>query len=174
MSKGEDRGVHATVLLARRTIEAFVRDGVTVEAPEDPEMSDRAGVFVSIKKGGQLRGCIGTLEPRTGSVAEEVVQNAISAATRDPRFPPVSTEELEELDISVDVLTPPQPVGDISELDAGKYGVIVMSGGRTGVLLPDLPGIKTVEEQIDIARRKAGIEEDAPLELLRFEVNRYS
>lgn len=168
---GED--IHPLVLLARRTVESFIREGVRIKPPDDPEMTGRAGVFVSIKKGGQLRGCIGTLLPATGSVADEVIQNAISAATRDPRFIPVGVDELDELDISVDVLTTPEPVEDISELDSKRYGIIVRSGGRTGVLLPDLPGIDSVQAQIDVARKKAGIGEDDSLELQRFEVKRH-
>jgi AmmeMemoRadiSam system protein A len=173
MEKGEGGDFHPLVLLARRAIESIVRHGVKFVPADDNGKADRAGVFVSIKKGGQLRGCIGTLQPVTGSLAEEVVQNSISAATRDPRFPPVSVDELEDLDISVDVLTAPEPVTDISGLDPFRYGVIVRSGGRAGVLLPDLPGIDTVDEQVDIARRKAGIGSEEPIEILRFEVKRH-
>ena len=137
-------------------------------------MKERAGVFVSIKKFGELRGCIGTFEPTRTNVAEEVIANAISSATRDPRFPPVNTAELPYLSYSVDVLTKPEPVKDLSQLDPKRYGVIVESGWRRGLLLPDLEGVNTVEEQISICRQKAGILPHEPIKLYRFEVRRYS
>jgi AmmeMemoRadiSam system protein A len=137
------------------------------------EMKQRAGVFVSLKKHGQLRGCIGTFEPTRQNIAEEIVRNAISSATGDPRFSPVGEEELPDLEYSVDVLTSPEPVINRSELDPKKYGIIVESGYRRGLLLPDLEGVDTVEEQISICRRKAGIAEDEPVNLYKFEVRRY-
>ena len=141
------------------------------ELPE--EMQGRAGVFVSLHKRGALRGCIGTLSPTEPNIACEVVRNAISAATQDPRFPPVSPEELDELEISVDVLSPAEKVETLQELDPRVYGVIVECGWRRGLLLPDLPSIDTPEHQVDIARRKAGIAPDEPIELSRFTVTRY-
>lgn len=139
-----------------------------------PEFAGRrAGVFVSLKKHGQLRGCIGTVAPVYDSIVEEIAENAISAATRDPRFYAVEPEELPELDISVDILTDPEPVRGMDELDPKKYGVIVSAGGRRGLLLPDLEGINTVEEQVAIARQKAGIAPGEPVKLERFEVIRY-
>jgi len=133
----------------------------------------RAGVFVSLKKKGELRGCIGTFAPTTESIAEEVIRNAIESATRDPRFPPVTKEEIPELEISVDVLTEPVKVASVKELDAKRFGIIVKSGMKRGLLLPDLPGVDTPEQQIAISRRKAGIHTDESVELYKFEVKRY-
>ena len=165
----------ALVQLARRTIETYVKEGKIIDPPADllPEMKQRAGVFVSLHRQGQLRGCIGTFAPTTASVAEEVIRNAVESAVRDPRFAPVKKEELLDLEISVDVLTDPVPVKSNKELDAKKYGVIVKSGAKKGLLLPDLPGVNTPEEQIAICRRKAWINDDEPVELFRFEVRRY-
>jgi AmmeMemoRadiSam system protein A len=170
--------LHPLVQLARDTIENYVRQGKTIQPPEKltPEMEKQAGTFVSIHKHGMLRGCIGTIEPTQANVAQEVIQNAISAATRDPRFPPVMPEELADLDIKVDVLGEPEPVDGLEELDPRRYGVIVKSARdwRKGLLLPDLEGVDTVEYQVSIARRKAGIMSDEPIELYRFEVVRYT
>lgn len=161
--------------LAKETVEAYVREGKTIQPPGEltPEMTEKAGVFVSIKKKGQLRGCIGTSLPSRENVAQEVIQNAISAATEDPRFLPVDSSELQELEYSVDVLSKPERVKGINELDPKRYGVIVKSGGRCGLLLPDLESVDTVEEQIRIARLKAGISIEEDIELYRFEVKRY-
>ncbi|MFC1901142.1 AmmeMemoRadiSam system protein B [Chloroflexota bacterium] len=163
------------VKLAKQTVESYVTEGTVPEPPEKPtpEMQERAGVFVSIHMGGELRGCIGTFEPTTSSVAEEIISNAVSSATRDPRFHPVMPDELEDLDYSVDVLTSPVPVESQEELDAKKYGIIVQAGLRRGLLLPDLEGVDTVEEQIAICRQKGGIDPDEPVQLYRFEVKRY-
>jgi AmmeMemoRadiSam system protein A len=136
-------------------------------------MVERSGVFVSLKVGGLLRGCIGTYEPATANVAEEVITNAISSATRDPRFPPVTPDELGDLEYSVDVLTHPEPVKSQAELDPKRYGIIVESGKRKGLLLPDLEGVDTVARQIEICRAKAGIPSREPVKLYRFEVKRY-
>jgi hypothetical protein len=168
---------HPLVELARKTIESYVREKRTIEPPERlvPEMQGRAGTFVSLHDSrGNLRGCIGTIEPRQPAVAQEVIQNAISAATRDPRFPPVQPEELEGLDIKVDVLTEPEPIDSMDQLDPKRYGVIVESGWRRGLLLPDLEGVDTVEYQVDIAMRKAGISPGEPMQMYRFEVKRYT
>jgi AmmeMemoRadiSam system protein B/AmmeMemoRadiSam system protein A len=160
--------------LARKTVEAYIKEG-TIPEPEEltPEMKELAGVFVSIHKLGDLRGCIGTFEPATENVANEIIANAISSATRDPRFPPISPEELKDLDYSVDVLTRPVPVDDKSKLDPKKYGVIVEYGWQRGLLLPDLEGVDSVEQQIDICRQKAGIAPGEPVKLYCFEVKRY-
>lgn len=167
--------MHPLVKLARQTIETYVRTGKVPSPPGKltPEMKERAGVFVSLHKSGELRGCIGTFEPIQKNVAEEIINNAISAATRDPRFPPVSTDELEHLSYSVDVLTSPRPVKDKSQLDPKKYGVIVECGFRRGLLLPDLEGVDSVDYQIDICCQKAGISPDEPINLYCFEVKRY-
>jgi hypothetical protein len=168
---------HPLVELARKTVESYVRTKRTIEPPEElvPEMQGRAGTFVSLHDSrGNLRGCIGTIEPQQPTTAQEVIQNAISAATRDPRFPPVQPEELEGLDIKVDVLTEPEPIDSKDQLDPKRYGVIVESGLRRGLLLPDLEGVDTVEDQVDIAMRKAGISPGEPVQLYRFEVKRYT
>lgn len=160
--------------LARETVETYVRDGKVYRPRElTPEMKERAGVFVSIHKHGDLRGCIGTFEPVAPNVGEEIVRNAISSAIDDPRFHPIGPGELIDLDYSVDVLTSPEPVKDEKQLDPKKYGVIVASGWRRGLLLPDLEGVDTVEQQIDICRQKAGISPYEPVQLYRFEVKRY-
>jgi AmmeMemoRadiSam system protein A len=168
--------MHPLVELARETVEQYTKTGRIPEKPEklDELMSKKAGVFVSLKKHGQLRGCIGTIEPVTECVAAEIIRNAVSAATEDPRFMPVDEDELDGLDYSVDVLTTPETVKDISELDPNKYGVIVRKDLRRGLLLPDLEGVDTVEIQLSIALQKAHIspnEED--IEIQRFEVVRY-
>jgi len=171
--------MHPLVELAKKAIETYVGTRKTISPPPPgegtPEMKEKAGVFVSLhtKKDGALRGCIGTFQPSQSNVAEEVISNAISAATRDPRFYPVQPGELEDLDISVDVLTEPEPVKDVEQLDAKKYGVIAQSGWRKGLLLPDLEGVDTPEYQIEICRRKAGIGPKEPVKLYRFEVRRY-
>ena len=168
-------GMHPLAALAKETVETYVREGKKPSPPQEltPEMQEKAGVFVSIHKLGVLRGCIGTFEPQQKNVAEEIITNAISSATRDPRFPPIAPEELKDLDYSVDVLTKPEPVADESHLDPRKYGVIVEAGWRRGLLLPDLEGVDTVEYQIDICRQKGGISPDEPVQLYRFEVKRY-
>ncbi len=164
------------VKLAKKAVETYVRENRVIDVPPDvPEelKNTRAGVFVSLKKNGALRGCIGTIEPVQDNLAEEIIANAISAAVRDPRFLPVEEDELDELTYSVDVLKPAEPVHDIRELDPKRYGVIVECGSRRGLLLPDLEGVDTVEEQIGIARRKAFIGPNEPIRLYRFEVVRY-
>jgi hypothetical protein len=171
----EERYMHPLAKLAKQTVESYVRDGTIPEPGElTPEMTEQAGVFVSIKKRGQLRGCIGTFLPTRSNVAEEVIMNAISSATQDPRFMPVQPNELAELTYSVDVLTPPEPVESADELDPHRYGVIVECGSRRGLLLPDLDGVDTVEQQISICRQKGFIAPDEPVRLYRFEVKRYT
>jgi AmmeMemoRadiSam system protein A len=155
-------------------VETFVKE-TKVPEPEEltPEMKQKTGVFVSIHKFGQLRGCIGTFEPTQDNVAEETIANAISSATRDPRFPPVTPDELSDLSYNVDVLTTPEPIASKDQLDPKKYGVIVEAGIRKGLLLPDLEEVDTVDYQIEICRQKAGIASDEPINLYRFEVKRY-
>ena len=163
------------VQVARETLENYYQSKRKSYAPEDipPEFSRKAGVFVSLKKHGNLRGCIGTIIPQGKNIVEEVANNAISSATRDPRFYPVGIEELADLEISVDVLTEPEPVENLEELDPKRYGVIVRSGSRSGLLLPDLEGIDTPDQQVAIARQKAGIGPGESVKLERFEVIRY-
>jgi len=168
------KGMSPIAKLAKETVETFVKEG-KVPKPEEltPEMKQKAGVFVSIHKSGELRGCIGTFEPMKLNIAEEIMSNAISSATRDPRFPPIAPSELKDLDYSVDVLTKPEPIDSKDQLDPKKYGVIVEAGFRQGLLLPALEGVDSVEYQIDICRQKAGIMPDEPVKLYRFEVKRY-
>jgi len=163
------------VKLARQTIEEYVKNKKKIDPPAElsDEMKVMAGVFVSLKKLGQLRGCIGTFSPTTSNVAQEIINNAIEACAHDPRFSPVKADELSDLEISVDVLTKPDRISSEEELDAKKYGVIVKCGSKRGLLLPDLEGVNTPEEQISICRRKAGIGESEPVELFRFEVRRF-
>lgn len=163
------------VELARQAIAEYLENRTIMKPPSPvpPEMQGRAGVFVSLKKRGELRGCIGTYMPTQPTIAEEAIRNAVSAAVDDPRFAPVSREELPELTITVDVLDPPEPAESPSELDPKVWGVIVQKGALKGLLLPDIPGVDTVEEQIDIARRKAGIAEGENFEVLKFRVTRY-
>lgn len=171
MAEGE---LHPVVALAKEAVESYIRKGVLPEPREfTTEMRERAGVFVSLHKHGQLRGCIGTFEPSKDNVAEEIVANAISSSTMDPRFPPVTASELDDLEYSVDILTAPEPVADLSQLDPKEYGVIVESGWKRGLLLPDLEGVDSVEEQIAICRLKAGISAGEPVELYRFQVRRF-
>lgn len=167
--------MHPLIKLAKKTVDEYVLNGKVIEPPENPvpEMVKKAGVFVSLKMKGELRGCIGTLQPTTESVAAEIIQNAISAATQDPRFVPVNSGELESLDYSVDLLSEPEKVNSRNELDPKKFGVIVKCGERKGLLLPDLEGVNTVDEQISIASTKAGIYLEEDIELYRFEVKRY-
>jgi len=168
--------MHPLVQLAKDAVELYVREGLIFEVRDSdlpPEIKERAGVFVCLKIRGVLRGCIGTFHPTEPTVAHETVRNAISAATGDPRFPRVRTAELDLLEYTVDVLSPPEKVSGISELDPKRYGVIVQSGQRRGLLLPDLEGVDTVEYQVSIAMQKAGIPAGAPITLSRFEVKRY-
>ena len=164
------------VKLARLSLETFVRTHQLAVIPEDMRKSfadKRRGAFVSLKKDGQLRGCIGTIQPVRQDLAEEILYNAVSAGTRDPRFSPVTPEELAQLVYDVDVLTEPEPIDSPDQLDVKRYGVIVQCGDRRGLLLPDLPGVDSVEEQISIARRKGSIGEQEPYQLWRFEVERH-
>ena len=166
----------AYVRLARETIESYIKQRKIIIPPLDlpgEMINQKAGVFVSLKKNGNLKGCIGTIMPVQENIAQEIIKNAISAAVDDPRFSPVTASELGDLIISVDVLSLPEEISDILELDPKKYGVIVSSGYKKGLLLPDLEGVDTAEEQVDIARRKAGIYPDEKAKLYRFEVKRY-
>jgi AmmeMemoRadiSam system protein B/AmmeMemoRadiSam system protein A len=168
-------GMHPLAALAKETVETYTKEGKSPPLPPEltPEMREKAGVFVSIHMRGALRGCIGTFEPQQENVAKEIITNAISSATHDPRFSPITPEELKDLDYSVDMLTRPEPVDDASQLDAKSYGVIVEAGWRRGLLLPDLEGVDSVAHQIDICRQKGGIGPDEPVKLYRFEVRRY-
>jgi len=164
------------VRLARAAVEAYVSGRRKLDVPDnlpDEMTKRRAGAFVSIHKFGELRGCIGTIGPTRDSLAEEIISNAISAATSDSRFSEIEAEELPWLEISVDVLGEAEDIQSKDELDVKRYGVIVSSGYRKGLLLPDLDGVDTVDQQIDIAMRKAGIREGEDIKLQRFEVIRH-
>jgi AmmeMemoRadiSam system protein A len=165
---------HPLVALAEQAVEEYVRcRRIATPAEISPEMQNEAGAFVTIKRGGELRGCIGTIEPREPSVALEVVHNAIAAATADPRFLPVSEDELPELRYSVDVLMPPERIDGPQDLDPRTYGVIVEAGQRRGLLLPDLEGVDTAEQQVAYAMAKASILPGEAVTLYRFTVQRY-
>ena len=166
----------AFVKLARASVESWVKDRRVLPLPADlpAELrARRAGAFVSIHKNGQLRGCIGTISAAEDCLGQEIIQNAVSASSRDPRFSPITPDELKYLEISVDVLGDAEPVDSPDKLDAKRYGVIVTRGRKRGLLLPDLDGVDTVEEQIRIAKKKAGIREDEDCSLERFEVVRH-
>src|SRR5687767_79343 len=163
--------------LARRAVETFTQTGEVVDPFISPAglLGARAPCFVCLKmRDGELRGCIGTIEPAKDTLAQEIVANAISAATSDPRFDPVNESELAELMYSVDVLLPAEPA-EMEELDPSVYGVIVEdeSETRRGLLLPDIPGVETAQQQVEIAKRKAGISPETPVKLSRFKVERY-
>lgn len=165
------------VRLARYSLEAYLKTGNKPELPRDlpAQMTQtEAGVFVSIKKHGRLRGCIGTIAPVTPSVAMEILNNAISAGAEDPRFDPVTEDELKDLVYSVDILSLAEPISSAADLDVARYGVIVTNGHKRGLLLPNLEGVDSVEEQISIARRKAGIRPEESCTMERFEVVRHT
>ena len=170
-------GEDAYVSLARLSLETYVRTGKRLPALPEGLLTEltgrRAGAFVSLHVDGQLRGCIGTISPTAPTLAEEIVRNAVSAGTGDPRFSPVTTAELDELEYNVDVLSEPEQIASPAELDVKRYGVIVTHGRKRGLLLPDLDGVDTVAQQIDIARQKGGIGECEPYTLERFEVVRH-
>lgn len=164
------------VRLARLAVETYVTKGVCASLPDrlPAEMTGRrAGVFVSLHENGQLRGCIGTTGATTGSVAAEILQNGVSACAEDPRFSPVQKDELPALEYSVDVLGDAEGIASAAQLDVKRYGVIVSNGGRRGLLLPDLEGVDTPQEQIAIAKRKANIGPNEAVRLQRFEVVRH-
>lgn len=162
--------------LARRAVEEYIVSGKEAEIVESelPEiLKKEAGVFVTLKKAGKLRGCMGTFKAVQKNAAYEIISNAMTAAENDPRFPEVEKEELNEISISVDILSEPEAVRDKSELDPKKYGILVKGGHQTGLLLPDLEGIETAEKQLSVAKRKAGLREDAEVEIYRFTVSRF-
>lgn len=164
--------------LARAAVETYVREGRAPDraaVPLSPFLGEPAGCFVTIKtRDGELRGCIGTIEPARPTLAEEIVTNAVSSATRDPRFHPVTEDELPRLRYSVDVLLPPEPAR-FEDLDPARFGVIVEDegGARRGLLLPAIEGVETAKQQVDIAARKAGIRPGTPLRFYRFSVRRF-
>ena len=172
------------VKLARASLESYIVDGKKLNVPRDiPDeilkelpkeiFEKKAGAFVSIHKNGELRGCIGTIGPTATNIAQEIVNNAISASTRDPRFDPITENELKWLEINVDILGEPEDIDSKDQLDVKRYGVIVSSGYRRGLLLPDLEGVDDVDTQVSIAMRKGGIKPTDNYSLQRFEVIRH-
>lgn len=164
------------VSLARKSLEYYIKNHRRMDIPTglpDEMIKERAGVFVSIKREGELRGCIGTISATTENIAREIMQNAVSAGTGDPRFYPVGQSELNSLVYSVDVLGASETIDSADELDTARYGVIVRSGGRSGLLLPDLEGVDTAEQQISIALGKAGIGPREDYTMERFTVVRH-
>ena len=164
------------VNLAKATIENYIKKDEIIKVPDNASLEitqKRAGVFVSIHKFGELRGCIGTFLPTKNSIAEEIIRNAISASTEDPRFDRITEEELKYLEINVDVLEEPKEIQSIEELDVKKYGIIVHSGYKRGLLLPDIDGVDTVKQQIEIAMRKGNINSDEEIKIEKFEVIRH-
>ncbi|MGE5417059.1 MAG: AmmeMemoRadiSam system protein A, partial [Acidobacteriota bacterium] len=168
-------GESKLVRWARECLEDYVVRGEKTAIPDQlpEELQKEAAVFVSLKKDGHLRGCIGTLQPVRPNMAMEIRENAISAGTQDPRFVPVTADELDDLVYSVDVLGAPELVDDKAMLDPQRYGIIVRCGQKSGVLLPDLEGVDSVEQQIQIACQKAGIQPGDQFQMERFEVIRY-
>jgi len=166
--------IHPLIELARKAVEKYVRDKEIARPRKlTDEMKGKAGVFVSIHKRGQIRGCIGTYQPTQSNLAREIIRNAIGSATRDYRFSPITPDELPHLTYKVDILTTPELVSSKSELDPGKYGVMVEYGNKRGLLLPDLEGVRSIDQQIEIASAKGGILPDEPVKLYRFEVRRF-
>jgi MEMO1 family protein len=164
--------------LARLAVEAFIRDGERLKLPEPVAgvLAERAGVFVTLRTiGDALRGCIGTIAPAHANVAAEIIENAISAATRDPRFAPVAADELANLTYGVDVLSPSEAVSGVEDLDPSQYGVIIeaLDGRRRGLLLPRIAGINSAEEQWQAVHLKAGIRPGQPVRVERFTVTRF-
>ncbi|MDH5763007.1 MAG: AmmeMemoRadiSam system protein A [Nitrospinota bacterium] len=166
---------HPYISLAQESIQHYLIHQTRLPCPESlpQDLKSPSGAFVSIKKLKQLRGCIGTLEPCEPNLAMEIIENALKAALQDPRFSPVTSEELQDLTYSIDVVRPLEKISGPAELDPHVYGLVVRSNGRQGVLLPDLEGVDTVEEQIQICRSKGGIHDGDPIDLYRFKVERF-
>lgn len=164
--------------LARTAVETYVLQRRIIKPTRFPPaslMNRPSACFVCIKTlGRELRGCIGTVEPEKETLAEELIVNAVKAATRDPRFEPVSSDELPSLRYSVDLLGRLEPA-EFDDLNPSVFGVVVTnpSGSRRGLLLPAIETIRTAAEQVSIAARKAGIAADAPLKLYRFRTHRF-
>ncbi len=166
---------HPYISLAFNSIRHFLNSGHLLPCPDllSGELSQKKGVFVSLKKNGQLRGCIGSLTPQHDSLAVEIIQNAVKAASKDPRFDAIAADELDELSISIDVLSPLEKIDDPAQLDCKQFGLAVRYEDKQGVLLPNLDGIDTVEEQLRVCLKKAGIDPGAAYEMHRFLVHRY-
>jgi len=166
---------HPYVSLAQESIHHYLNhhEKLSCPSPLSNDLKSRSGAFVSIKKLQQLRGCIGTLEPCEPNLAMEIIENALKAALDDPRFSPITLGELQDLTYSIDVVRPLEKVSDVSDLDPKIYGLVVRSNGKQGVLLPDLEGVNSTEEQIQICRSKGKIPGDELIEMYRFKVERF-
>jgi len=165
---------HPTVNLAIEAVRYFLTNGKPLPRPDlGNEFDEKFAVFVSIKQNKSLRGCIGSITPRTSNLGNEIILNAVKAATKDPRFPPISRLDMSDLTFSVDVLTPLEPIENFSKHDPKKYGLVIKHGSKSGLLLPDLEGVKTAEKQLEICKKKAGISSSESIEMFRFEVKRY-
>ncbi|MDO8424755.1 MAG: AmmeMemoRadiSam system protein A [bacterium] len=165
------------VSLAQKAIEGFVENGKTIPVPNDfPKefLEKKAGVFVTIEKKGELRGCIGTYVATRENIAEEVIRNAIASATQDDRFAKIAKEEVSHLSFTIYVLNPPEQVTSTQQLDPKKFGAIVMTTEKCGLLLPDLEGVETVEQQLNICCQKGGIDPlKEKIAIFKFEVQKY-
>jgi AmmeMemoRadiSam system protein A len=166
---------HPYVSLAQESILHYLNhhEKLSCPSPLSNDLKSRSGAFVSIKKLKRLRGCIGTLEPCEPNLAMEIIENALKAALHDPRFSPITSEELKDLTYSIDVVRPLVKVSSLADLDPRIYGLVARSNGKQGVLLPDLEGIDSTEEQIQICRSKGRIPDDEPIEMYRFRVERF-
>ena len=178
LSREKDRviSIDEYVNLAKKTISEYIKNNTVIEIPYNTSkelLNKQSGVFVSIHKFNMLRGCIGTFLPTTNNIAEEIIRNAIEACSNDPRFNKIEENELDYLEINVDVLSTPEDIDNINLLNPKKYGIIVTSGYKKGLLLPDLEGIDTIEKQISIAKKKAGIDDLDNIKIQRFEVTRH-
>ena len=167
--------MHPLVKLAIRSVEHFIETGKLLPCPEPlpKDLNQNAGTFVSIKKKGELRGCIGTITPKYKNLAEEIIQNAVRAANKDPRFDPVEKIEMPGLIFSVDVLTPLEKIGNLKRHDVKKFGLVVRGKGKQGLLLPDLDIIKSADQQLKVCLKKGEFKENDTYELFRFEVKRF-
>lgn len=163
---------HPLLQLARQVLHAHLSGQDWRRQLDGPGTRPSRGCFVSLKIDGRLRGCIGTVLPVRATLEEEVAENALAAASRDPRFDPLRPGELPFVQLSIDLLTVPQPVVELGELDANRFGVLLRAGRRQSVLLPDIPGVRSPEQQIAICLEKAGLKPDVPYALERFEVER--
>jgi hypothetical protein len=169
--------MHPLVRLARQAIQAYVETGQVIDPPGTPEYQApfHPGVFVSIhNKTGELRGCVGTFHTTEQFLSEQVIKSAVSACSRDPRFAAVEPWELPLIDVKVDVLSPFEPVDSADQLDVKHYGLMVESGWKRGLLLPDIPGVADVQQQIEIAAMKAGLRRHESFQMYRFTVQRYT
>jgi len=153
--------MNSYVLLAKQAIENYIKEKTPLVLPSglSPDLLiKKAGVFVTVMKGGELRGCIGTYLPIRENIAEEIIYNAVAAATEDNRFESISEEELPQLSYAVYLLNEPELIKDLKELDPKKYGIVIKTSYKSGLLLPDLEGIDTIEKQIAIACEKGGVD----------------